>query len=59
MCRHSWRITDRTEQLSPIELFRAAGGTSFKQADQENMFRKPIIVTYECPRCGSQKVERV
>lgn len=59
MCRHVWKITGRVTQQSPIELFPAAGGTSFKQADQQNMFRQPLIVTSECSKCGTQKVERV
>jgi hypothetical protein len=59
MHRHIWKITQRDEQPSPKEIL---GGAAFKYQSSEdplNFLRRPVVVTYRCERCGSERVERV
>lgn len=57
--RHLWFVAEKTEQPSPIEVFKSAGTTSLKGYAGPPAATKPVIVTYCCERCGGEKVVRV
>ena len=60
MHKHLWKIESTVTQQAPVEMLRPAGvapiGDLRVPAD---FFKQPVIVTYTCETCGSQKVERV
>lgn len=62
MHRHVWKIISKEEQPSTIETWRKTGqyvsGKGLYAHDLIGLSRKPIIVTYKCEKCGSEKVER-
>lgn len=63
MHRHKWKVVDKIKQQSTLEAYRSQGmRVSFKNAwpdELEKLSRNPYIVTYECEKCGTQKVKRI
>ena len=57
--RHKWEVTEKDEQMAPIEVMRKAGLTKLGNAFLENgLTTRPIIVHYRC-KCGAEQVVRV
>ena len=57
-CRHKWKITEKEILPSGIEQLQAAGLTRLDEVTIR-FTDKPCIVTFECGKCGAQKVERI
>lgn len=59
--RHRWIIHKQEEQPSPGELFAQSGGESFeaRSGNVVAFYTRPVIMTYRCIGCGSEKVVRV
>lgn len=57
-CWHKWNVVEKVEHQSPFEM-TSNEGLYLERARGIDVFRKPVIVTYRCEKCGSEKVERV
>jgi hypothetical protein len=53
---HVWKIIDQVEQPSAAEM---AKEIKARNARADDLFVRPVIVSYRCERCGTEKVERV
>lgn len=56
--RHVWKVVEKVEHPSPMEQM---GPREFdlKGYGMSSWFERPVIVTFECSRCETQKVKRV
>lgn len=59
MCWHRWTVKDR--EILPSAFEQMAEEHTFESIDRitPSFFRKSVIVTYICDKCGREKVERL
>lgn len=57
--RHIWKIESQVTQQSMWEMITTGVKTLGDASLPADAFTQPVIVTYKCEACGSQKVERV
>lgn len=56
---HIWKIVSQETQPSAWEQMNQHTYVQKLDRADATLFAKPVIVTYKCAVCGSQKVERV
>lgn len=57
---HLWKVVEKTEQPSAVEVMADKGLVLADYAGPVGAtYRRPVIVTYRCAKCGAEKVQRV
>lgn len=57
-CRHVWKVAEKIEHPSFIEAV-TANGSVIRALEDIVGHERPVIVTYRCEKCGTEKVERI
>ena len=54
---HKWKIKEK--EILPSFLEQMSTGQRVEKVEGHNLAEKLCIVTYQCTKCGAEKVERI